>query len=133
MASPEERMRILKMVQDGKISAEDGIRLIEALGKQRPAQPLRAGAEPPRPTPAGGVGRFFHIRVTDTQTGKARVNVRLPVNLVNAGLKMGAHLTPEMEGLDAQQLMDAINSGETGKIVDVTHAEEGERVEVIIE
>ena len=123
MASPEERMRILKMVQDGKISAEDGIRLIEALGKQRPA----------RPTPTGGVGRFFHIRVTDTQTGKARVNVRLPVNLVNAGLKMGAHLTPEMEGLDAQQLMEAINSGETGKIVDVTHAEEGERVEVIIE
>jgi hypothetical protein len=126
MASSEERMRILKMVQEGKINAEDGIRLIEALGKQRPV-------EPPRPTPPGGVGRFFHIRVTDTRTEKVRVNVRLPVNLVNAGLKMGAHLTPEMEGLDAQQLMEAINSGETGKIVDVYHAEEGERVEVMIE
>ena len=126
MASSEERMRILKMVQDGKISAEDGIRLIEALGKQRPV-------ESARPTPPGGAGRFFHIRVTDTRTEKVRVNVRLPVNLVNAGLKMGAHLTPEMEGLDAQQLMEAINSGETGKIVDVYHAEEGERVEVMIE
>ena len=126
MASSEERMRILKMVQEGKISAEDGIRLIEALGKQRPA-------EAPRPPSVGGVGRFFHIRVTDTRSGRARVNVRLPVNLVNAGLKMGAHLTPEMEGLDAQQLMEAINAGETGKIVDVYHAEEGERVEVMIE
>jgi hypothetical protein len=126
MASTEERMRILKMVQDGRISAEDGIRLIEALGKPRPVEALR-------PVPPTAAGRFFHIRVTDSHTNKVRVNVRLPVNLVNAGLKMGAHLTPEMEGLDAQQLMEAINSGETGKIVDVYRAAEGERVEVMIE
>ena len=124
MASSEERMRILKMVQEGKISAEDGVRLIEALGRQRPVEP---------PPPSGGLGRFFHIRVTDTRTGKARVTVRLPVNLVSAGLKMGAHLTPEMEGLDAQRLMEAINTGEMGKIVDVYHDDETEHVEVMIE
>jgi hypothetical protein len=31
MASTEERMRILMMIQEGKISAEEGARLIEAL------------------------------------------------------------------------------------------------------
>ena len=31
MASTEERMRILMMIQEGKISAAEGARLIEAL------------------------------------------------------------------------------------------------------
>ena len=45
MASTEERMRILMMIQEGKISAAEGARLIEALDDlSEPTPP-----QPPRP------------------------------------------------------------------------------------
>ena len=66
--------------------------------------------------------------VTDTSSGKTRVNVRLPVTLLHAGMQMGARFTAGVEGLDVQALMQAIDSGETGKIVDVFHSEGEEHV-----
>jgi hypothetical protein len=75
----------------------------------------------------------MRVKVTDVHTGKTRVNVRLPVSLVHAGMKMGARFSPEVQGLDAAQLMQSINSGETGQIFDVYDDEDGEHVEVFIE
>jgi len=129
MATSEERLKILKMIQEGKISAEEGIQLLETL--DAPAPPAA-----PSPTPAVTVSkapRWLRVRVTDTDSGKTRVNVRLPINVVSAGLKMGARFSPEVEGLDVEQLMGYIQSGETGKIVDVYDDEDGEHVEVFIE
>ncbi len=132
MASPEERMKILKMIQEGKLTAEQGAQLIEALSerKQKPGPP-----QPPAVRPPAGRGgaRWFLVRVTDTNTGKTRVNVRLPIGLINAGMKMGARFSPEVEGLDMQTLMQYVESGETGKIVDVFDDQDGEHVEVYIE
>ncbi len=73
------------------------------------------------------------VRVTDTDSGKTRVNVRLPVGLIRAGVKMGAKFAPEIEGMDIEQLMTFINSGEIGQVVDVLDEEDGEHVEVFIE
>jgi len=137
MVTAEERMRILKMIQDGKISAEEGARLIEALetsdkgGRGTPPMPPEAPFPPP-PFGKGG-NRWFRVRITDTNSGKTRVNVRLPISLVNAGLKMGAKFSPQVEGLDLSTLTEYINSGDTGQIVDVFDDEDGEHVEVFIE
>ena len=73
------------------------------------------------------------MRVTDTDTGKVRVNVRLPTSMINAGMKMGMRFAPEVEGMDMSQLMTYIESGEVGQIVDVYDEEDGEHVEVFIE
>ena len=134
MATSEERLKILKMIQEGKISAEEGVKLMEALeASGRVDQQAQAGrAASAQPAGSKG-GRWFHVRVTDTNTGKTRVDVRLPVNLVNAGVKMGARFSPEVQGLDMEQLMQYIQSGETGQIVDVYDDEDGEHVEVFIE
>ena len=133
MTTPEERMRILKMIQDGKINAEEGARLIQALDTQKPASTAGAGgATPPQGGPRGAA-RWFRVRVTDTNTGKTRVNVRLPVSLIHAGMKMGARFSPEVQGLDMDQLTQFINSGEVGKVVDVIDDEDGEHVEVFNE
>jgi hypothetical protein len=61
------------------------------------------------------------------------VNVRLPVSLVNAGMKMGARFSPQVDGLDRNQLMEFLQSGATGKVVDVVDDDDGEHVEVFIE
>jgi hypothetical protein len=141
MATMEERMKILTMVQEGKISPEDAAQLLEALneGTQArsagPAHPGHARGMPPEP-PTSGLGRrprWLRVRVTDTNTGRPRVNVRLPVSMVNMGLKMGSKFAPQVEGLDADQLMQIIESGEIGQIVDVFDEEDGEHVEVFLE
>jgi hypothetical protein len=129
MATTEERVKILKLVQDGKISADQGVQLLEAL-----QDPLKNKAEGPAGQSKGAqVARWFRVSVTDTDTGKVRVNVRLPVNLITAGVKMGARFSPEVEGLDMDQLMTLIKAGEIGKIVDVVDEKDGEHVEVFLE
>jgi hypothetical protein len=129
MATTEERVKILQLVQDGKISADQGVQLLEAL-----QDPLKNKAENPSGQPkVVQVARWFRVSVTDTDTGKVRVNVRLPVNLITAGVKMGARFSPEVEGLDMEQLMTLIKAGEIGKIVDVVDEKDGEHVEVFLE
>ena len=131
MATEEERMKVLKMIQEGTISAEQGLQLLEALDEG--AKRANKGRPVPPPAPSARSGRWFRVMITDTNSGKTRVNVRLPISMVNAGIKMGARFAPEVEGLDTEQLMSALNSGETGKIVDVYDNEDGEHVEVFIE
>ncbi len=143
MVTAEERIKILQMLQDGKISSEAAAQLLQALGEGDP-EPARA-APPPAPantrasealTPPGEPGRAPHwlrVRVTDTDTGRPRVNVRLPISLVNLGLKLGARYSPEIEGLDFQELINAAQAGESGAFVDVFDEEDGEHVEVFLE
>ena len=132
MATSEERLKILKMVQEGKISADQGATLIEALEDNNKNQRQPNRHEPPT-NPTGKSSRWFHVRITDSGTGRTRVNVRLPVSLINAGIKMGARFSPEVQGLDMEQLLQFINSGETGQMVDVVNEDDGEHVEVFIE
>lgn len=133
MATSEERLRILKMVQEGKISADEAATLIEALEESNQSQQQKANRPEPSLATGGKSSRWFRVRITDAGTGRTRVNVRLPVSLINAGIKMGARFSPEMEGLDMEQLIQFINSGETGQMVDVVNEEDGEHVEIFIE
>lgn len=122
MATSEERMQILKMVADGKISAEEGAKLIKALEEGSRPKP------PPAPEP-----RWFKVRVTDLATGKTKVNMSIPMGLVNVGVKMGARFAPEVEGVNIEELVAAIKGGAHGRLVDVTDEEEGEHVEIFVE
>ena len=132
MASSEERLKILQMIQDGKLTAEEGIKLMESLERQE----APGGTTPPAGFTGGAGGknqRWMRVRVTEVSTGKTRVNVRLPVSLINAGMKMGARFGPEIDGIDANQLRQFVNSGETGQVFDVYDDEDGEHIEVFIE
>lgn len=131
MASSEERMKVLKMVQEGKITPEMAAELLKALdssSRKPQSEESTIGAFPGK-----GGGRFFRVRVTDTENGKTRVNVRLPLGMVNAGIRMGMRFSPEVEGLDAARLAEALAAGETGRIMDIYDDEDGEHVEVYIE
>ena len=131
MPSTEERMRILMMIQEGKISASEGAQLIEALDE------LKAPSPPASPAASGySVGKkphYLRVLITDSDSGKTRVNVRLPVSLINSGLRMGARFAPEIEGLDMEDLNAWLNSGEFGQIVDIFDEEDGEHIEVFLE
>ena len=125
MASVEERMKILKMIEEGKLSAEEGTKLLVALGAKKTA--------PPRTPGMPGAAKWLRIRVTDMNSGRSKASVQIPLALVDAGLKIGAHFAPEVEGVDMSNVMEAMRSGMTGKIIDVTDDEDGEHVEIYIE
>lgn len=120
MTTSEERLKILKMIEEGKISAEEGTRLLAALGEGVRSRPSHKNLDP----------RNIRVRVTDTVTGKSKASVRLPINLVDAGLKIAASFVPDM-GLE--DLKEAFESGMTGKVVDIFDEEDCEHIEIYIE
>lgn len=126
MATTEERMKILNMIREGKISAEEGAKLLSALGDTE--KPSRAPS-----TRASGEPRWFRVRVTDLVTGKTKVSVNIPFGLMEWGLQIGAQYAPEVGDLDFEQLKEMLQSGVEGKVVDVIDEEDGEHVEIFIE
>ena len=121
------------MVQEGKITPEMAAELLKALdASAKPGVSESAAAAGDDNIP-GINGRFFRVRVSDIVTGKVRANIRLPLGMVNAGLRMGMKFSPEVEGLNAERLAEALANGRTGKIVDVFDDHDGEHVEVYIE
>ena len=126
MANADERMKILKMIEEGKISAEDGAKLLAALSEGR-----RSGMT--NSSRSAAACHWLRIRVTDIATGRSKAAVQIPLGLIDAGLKIGAHFAPEVEGVDMSSVMDALRSGVTGKIIDVIDDEDGEHVEIFVE
>jgi hypothetical protein len=130
MTTAEERLKILKMIQDGTITAEEGAKLLKALttSSQKP-RPRRASVQQ-----VGGA-RWLRVRVTDMSTGKSKVNVNLPLKLVDAGINIAAQFVPDEVELDSimTAVNEAIGDNMIGKIVDVVDGDDGEHIEVFIE
>ena len=124
MSTSEERMRILKMVSEKQITAAEGAKLLEALRAGEGEDQDRLDASKPR---------WLRVRVTDRATGKTKVNVNIPVGLVDVGLKMGARFAPEMAGMDLQAIQAAVKGGYQGRIVEVDDEQDNERVEIFVE
>lgn len=125
MANPEDRLKVLKMIQEGKISPEEAGQLLDLLEEGAPEVAAAA--------PNASGGKWFRVRVTDTATGKTRTNLRIPLGMVNAGLKLGMRFTPEIEGLELDKISQWIQDGQIGQLLDVEDDADGERVEITIE
>lgn len=126
MATTEERMKILNLIREGKITAEEGAKLLSALGESQ--KTTRTSA-----TRTSGEPRWFRVKVTDMVNGKTKVSVNIPFGLMEWGMQIGAQFAPEVGNLDFDQLKEMLQSGVGGKIVDVIDEEDGEHVEIFIE
>lgn len=128
MATSEERIKVLKMIQDGKVTAEEGTRLLAALDKSR----QRGGRSSRSASPNTGDGRWIRLRVSNSRSGKTQVNMQIPIGLVSMGLQIGGRFVPEMNNLDVSQLQAAVQAGTRGKILEVA-SEDGDLVEIFVE
>jgi hypothetical protein len=124
-SNQDDRLRVLQMIENGKINAAEGIEILGALGKERVAPP-----PPPAPALAGGGARWLRIRVTDLATGRNKATVSLPVGLVNWGMR---NFGSEVGNFDMNDLVRALDEGAQGMIIDVTDEEDGEHVEIYLE
>ena len=139
----DERLRILRMVEEGKISATEAVSLLSAMNGERkpaaapaPVQPefkkvaVAAAVEPKQPSTGGP--RFFKVRVTDVESGRSKVSVTLPLALVDWGLKIGARYAPDAD-IDMNEIGEMLRMGIEGKLIDVMDEEDGEHVEIFVE
>ena len=119
----EEKIQILKMVESGKITSEEGIELLNAIEEKGTETNIKAT-------------KYLKVKVYDPDEN-TKVNVNIPLSLVDVGIKLATAYSPELknsniEKFDLKQIADEIKNGAEGKIVDI-ESDNGERVEVIVE
>lgn len=122
----EERLRILKLLEDKKINSAEAMSLLEALEKGEKADEAQGGRR----------ARVLKIRVYEEGSPEPKVNVNVP-------LGWSRFMAPFIEGkikeklaakgynVDLGKLQEAIESAEPMKIVDVKDG--GDKVEISIE
>ncbi|HAH95456.1 MAG TPA: hypothetical protein DHD79_04880 [Firmicutes bacterium] len=149
----EERLKILEMVSQGKISSEEGVRLLEALESDRDAEAGRAAGNAPdsynadsrknRPAGgSGGQGRMLRIRIEEEDG--SRVNVNVPLGLLRSLGKLTSLIPRDVKdklddqeidlaNLDIEGILDAMSEGTSdGHLVDIDEAD-GDKVSIYIE
>ena len=95
-----ERRKILDMLAEGKIGAEEAERLLELVGKGTGgAQPAAAARVADGSLPY----RYLRVRVEPNpdggeDAGVERVNIRVPLALLKAGMKLGSLIPSEASG-----------------------------------
>ena len=125
----EQRIRILSLLEEGKINAAEAARLLDAVA-----------AEPVAPAdPSAGAGKV-HVQVTDTTTGTTRVHCAVPATLARLGLRLvaAAELSEELaaagiSAADLERVQEAVAAGTTGTVLELDDAAGGYRVDVWIE
>ena len=81
----EETKKILEMLRDGKIGVDEAEKLLAAVSS--PSAPSEESVA------ATGARRYLRVQVDPEQgAGGDRVNIRVPMKLIRAGLKLAAFL-----------------------------------------
>jgi len=126
----QEQLRIQKMIEEGKISAAEGAKLMEAIDSGQP------GNEGTGPRPNGIMGSQLRIKVSDMSTGHVKVNLTIPIGIAH----MVRSLIPreeieklEKQGVNLNAVFEMVSSGNMGKILDVEDQEHHHHVEISVE
>jgi hypothetical protein len=86
----EQRRQVLQMLTEGKITADEAERLIDALERQQP-----------EPAPRATTSRPKYLRVVVNSVddaggdGASRVNIRVPLQLLRAGVRLASLIPPQ--------------------------------------
>lgn len=133
----EERLRILKLIEEKKVTAEEGLKLLDALGEEREV--------------GGTAPKWFKVRVTKAGKEKPTVNVNIPFSFLRAAVKLGGkfqmmigeeareklaekNIHLDADGLEElERMFGTLAEHGTYKMVDVVDEDDGEHVEVFVE
>jgi Tfp pilus assembly ATPase PilU len=119
----DERNRILNMIETGQITAAQAAQLLDALvsEQQQPVERVR--------------NRTVRIWMTDSATNskKMHVTATMPINLISMILHLLTRMVPQLNDGTLQNLIRAIERGNTGRLLDLQDLEEGKRLEIFVE
>jgi hypothetical protein len=86
----EQRRQVLRMLAEGKITTDETERLIDALQREQPELPPGAAVRPkPRP-------KYLRVVAVDNSgAGPSRINIRVPLQLLRAGVRLTSLIPPQ--------------------------------------
>src|ERR1051326_2232174 len=113
----ENTKQVLEMLAEGKITTEEADRLITAL-REQPGSPAAAKAKP----------RYLRVIVDaeDAKDGPVKVNIRVPLVLLRAGVRLASLIPPRAQ----EEVNRALR--QEGIDVDITKVK-AENVEALID
>jgi SHOCT-like domain len=120
----EEKARILKMLEEGKIGAEDAAKLMDAIEKSEGA------SEQARP------GKTLKIKVYENDSSKPKVNLNIPIGwskflMPFVESKIQGKLKAKGVDIDMNKIKEEMENAHIGKIIDIDDG--GDKVEIYIE
>lgn len=136
-----EKMKVLEMIQEGKLTAAEGMDLLKAIEEGNTDEETLPAISP--------MDRFLRVRVVGEKTLK--VNVNVPFSLLRSASKLVVYAMSfvpvdkraefekkglDLQALDVEGLVRIVEESVDGKIVDVEVADPQEgkiKVEVYVE
>lgn len=121
----DDRLQILRMLEEGKVSAEEAAQLLEAVGSPKGSAGVKGDARV----------RNRMLRVHVKEGEKTKVNVNLPLSLARVALNFVPKGVLEQQGIDGDlgEIVRMLEEGFEGKLVDVEEQDTNTKVEVWVE
>ena len=133
MALSEERQQVLHMVEQGTITADEGARLISALGGEEHEAAVEE--HPEAPVEAAATADDVQVRIALASGDGQVVTLILPLQLARFALPLfdlpHAALLGE-HGIDVNRIREALRAGEPCDVLDYQDEESGHRVQIVI-
>lgn len=112
--------RILKLLEEKKITAEEAAKLLDALEEGENTDKAR----------------FLKIKVLERNSGRTKVNVTIPLALVRWGMQFvpeSAQMKLNEHNINFDAITQALEKNFQGKLIEASDEDENEHVEVYLE
>jgi hypothetical protein len=128
----DDKLRILQMLEKGTINASEAADLLNTLDTVTEDNSIS------HPEEQNVRAKWMKIEITDINSGKKRVNLRVPLAILRIAGKSGRIFTKYLDNdtqtlLDEDAISDFINEGQKGVIVDVIDEDDGEKVLITLD
>jgi hypothetical protein len=121
---PEDAFeRVLRLVSEGKLTAEEAGPILDSLDAARGDTPKQATASIP---PSGDDSPGRALRVEITERGRPIVNLRVPISLGRAAINR----VPGISEMTSERIREAIAAGIKGPILDIDDDGDGVRISI---
>jgi len=115
----EEILRIMKMVEERKITADEAMKLIEALGEEKEVEK----------------GKFLKILIMEG--GDKKVSITVPLKLLNLIRKFIPESKMQAKvgnrEVNIAELLDSLGDELKGELVNIEDEESGDKVKIWVE
>jgi len=126
--APDPLEEVLRLVADGKLTAEEAAPILAALDdsgpRPGPAAPPATGAPPAEPPRRTGATT---LRIEVKDRGRPVINLRLPI----AVGKLALDRVPGLSGDQVSRVREALNTGYRGSLLEVD--DDGDGVRIVLE
>ncbi len=126
----QERLQVLRMIDEGKITAEEGFQLLKVLV---PSETESTQSNAHSRSLGTLKGKLVRLHVLDLDSGRSKATASLPLQLLEAGLRIATRYAPGLKDLNPNNLLETLAAEEKRRIIEVVDKEKRIRVEVSIE